>query len=170
MDSTQTKSSPLVPILSIGLILVAVIAGYFGYRSSQSQDALAAETNQFTQAQATIASLTAENTEEKESNAALTSQVEESQKQIAELQPLAEKARTLPIRLTINKHAANAGYNVFAFNLARSSLRFVFTINGGRKINAVIDGGKFFVIRALASGDTLSVDSNGYDTKTVTIQ
>jgi cell division protein FtsB len=170
MDSPQPKSNPLVPVLSIGLILVACIAGYFGYKYSQSQDALASETAQFTQAQATITSLTAENAEAKDNVAALTSQVEESQKQIAELQPLAEKARTLPIRLTINQHAANAGYNVFAFNLSRSSLRFVFTINGGRKINAVIDGGKFFVIRALASGDTLAVDSKGYDTKTVTIQ
>jgi len=170
MDSPQTKSSPLVPILSVCLILISCIAGYLGYKYSQSQDSLATVAGQLTQTQAQITSLTADNTEAKENAAALTSQLEDSQKQIAELQPLAEKARTLPIRLTINQHAANAGYNVLAFNLSRSSLRFVFTVNGARKINAVIDGGHFYILRGLASGDTLAVDSRGYDTKTVTIQ
>ena len=140
--AAPAKSKALVGVLSVILIVVAVIAGVFTYKYFQVA----------------------------EDNAALTTQLEDSQKQISELQPLAEKARTLPVRLTINRHALNAGYNVLAFNLSRSSLRFQFTVNGTRHIAAVIDGGRFFIVKGLASGDTLAVDSEGYDTKTVSIQ
>ena len=143
MDSaTPNRASALVPVLSLCLILVAAIAGYFGFKYSQSQETVAG----------------------------LTSQLEDSQKEISELQPLADKARTLPVRLSINRHALNAGYNVLAFNLSRQSLRFEFTVNGSKHFNTVIDGGRFFIVKALASGDMLTVASDGYDPKTVTIQ
>jgi Tfp pilus assembly protein PilN len=90
--AAPAKSKALVGVLSVILIVVAVIAGVFTYKYFQAT----------------------------EENATLTAQLEDSQKQISELQPLAEKARTLPVRLTINRHALNAGYNVVAFVAAFS--------------------------------------------------
>lgn len=142
MDSPETKKShPLVASLSVFLIIVAAIAAWYAYKWNQSQEVVAS----------------------------LTSQLESSEKQIAELQPLAEKARQLPIVVRIDRHAINAGYNLFTFNRSRDSLRFHFTVNGGRQFNAVIDGGKFWVLKGLANGDTVQIDSDGYDAKTVSI-
>jgi hypothetical protein len=94
------------------------------------------------------------------------------QKQIAELQPLANKARQLPIVLRIDRHAINAGYNLFIFNRSRDSLHFkcsLQVLGRNRQRIYTIDGGKFAIFPGLATGDTVQIESDGYDPKTVTI-
>lgn len=142
VPAAPASSKALVCALSVALIIVAVIAGVFTYKYFQAA----------------------------EENATLTAQLEDAQKQINELQPLADKARTMPLAIRIDRHALNVGYNLFAFNRARESLRFQFTVNGSKKFGRVIDGGRFWVLKGLASGDVVKIDSEGYDSKSVTIQ
>jgi hypothetical protein len=147
-DSAQPKSSnALVVALSVCLIIVALAAGYFVYRTNS---ALAASNEQV---------------------ASLTGQLEDAQKEITNLQPLADKAKAMPVTFRIDRHALTAGYTLYTFNRARESLRFKVVINGGKTFpNVVIDGGRFWQLRGLASGDTIVVSSEGYDDKTVNIQ
>jgi hypothetical protein len=146
-DTAQPKTHKTLAIVSsICLIIVAVVAGYC-INKTNSQ-------------------LTASN----EQVASLTGQLEDAQKEIADLQPLANKARTLPVAFRIDHHALSAGYTLYTFNRARESLRFHVTVNGGRNFNPVIDGGKLWMLRGLATGDKVEVSSEGYDARTVTIQ
>ncbi len=70
--------------------------------------------------------------------ASLTSQLEDSQKEIAEL-----RGRTMPITLRIDRDAINAGYNLYVYNQARTSLRFHYMVRGnevrGSKITRAVD-------------------------------
>jgi len=146
-DSAQPKTHKTLAIVSsICLVIVAVIAGYW-INKANSQLAAA-----------------------NEQTASLTSQLEDAQKEIAELQPLANKARTLPVTFRIDHHALSAGYTLYTFNRSRESLRFHIAVNGGRTFNPVIDGGKLWMLRGLASGDKVEVSSDGYDPRTITIQ
>jgi hypothetical protein len=146
-DAPQpTSGKVLMPVLSVLLILVAAIAGWSLYSGQQKQAAL------------------------DEQVSTLTSQLEDSEKQIAQLQPLAQKARELPVVLRINRHALTPGYTLITINQSRSSLRFTFTVNGGRTFNRVIDAGRLWLLNGLASGDRLTIESDGFDPKEVTIQ
>jgi hypothetical protein len=154
-DSPDAKSNKaLVGSLSVALIFIACLAAYFVYRGNQFEEQATALNGQV---------------------ASLTSQLEDAQKEIIALQPLAEKARTMPVVFRIDRHALNAGYNLYVINRARISLRFTYTVNGrevrgGRAASPVIDGGRFTIIPGLASGDVVKIASDGYDDKTVTIQ
>jgi hypothetical protein len=145
-NPAPTSGKTLVVVLSLCLIVVAGLAGYILINSQKN----------VTELQGQVSSLT--------------TQLEDSEKQIAELQPLAQKARTLPITFRIDRHALGAGYTLFTFNRARESLRFTFTVNGNRKFNTVIDGGRLWMLKGLATGDSVEVVSDGYDPKTVAIQ
>jgi hypothetical protein len=146
--SAQPKSSnAIVVALSVVLLIVLIGGGYLINKTN----------NDLTASNAQVASLTG--------------QLEDAQKEITSLQPLAEKARTMPITFRIDRHALTDGYTLFTFNRARDSLRFKVVINGGKTFpNVVIDGGKFWQLRGLASGDTVVVSSAGFDDKTVNIQ
>jgi hypothetical protein len=146
-DIPQPKSGKvLVAILSVLLIVVAGIAGWSLVSGQQKQAAL------------------------DEQVATLTSQLEDSEKQIAQLQPLAQKARELPVVVRINRHALTPGYTLITINQSRSSLRFKFVVNGGRTFGRVIDAGKLWLLNGLASGDKVSIESEGYDAKEIAIE
>jgi hypothetical protein len=144
----QSKfSNAIVVALSVVLVLGAIGAAYLINKSSSEAKA----------AQDQVASLTG--------------QLEDAQREISELKPLANKARTLPVTFRIDRHALSAGYTLYTFNRSRESLRFHVSIEGGKSFpNVVIDGGKFWQLRGLASGDKVTVSSTGYDDKTVNIQ
>jgi hypothetical protein len=141
MTDQLPSSKTLVRSLTVILIVAAVVAGYFAVKYNQANEQIAS----------------------------LTSQLGDAQKQIAELQPLADKALTLPISLRIDRHALTAGYDLFIINRAGESLRFHFAV-GNRQLETVIDGGKWWTLQGLASGDVVQIDSKGYNSKTVTIQ
>jgi uncharacterized membrane protein len=135
----------LVAVLAVLIILVGALAGYFIYKSNQADEQISA----------------------------LTTQLEDAEKQIAQLQPLAEKARVLPVITHLNKHALAAGYDLLTSNRSRESLRFRFTVEAmgrQRSYAAVIDGGRFFILHGLASGDKITIESEGYDPVTVDVQ
>ena len=145
LPATSKTPVAAVPILTSFLLAAICVAGYFGYTShSQSEEIVA-----------------------------LQGQVEDAEKQIANLQPLAQKARQLPIATRINRHAANAGNNLVIFNRARDSLRLNIAINAGGRVKNVIpvvDGGRMYLIRSLAPGDSVAISADGYDTTTVPIE
>ena len=93
--------------------------------------------------------------------------------ELAQLKPLAAKARQLPIATSINKHAINAGYNLMISNESRTPLRLaiVVTANGHAKNSSVVvDGGKSHMITGLAPHDTVTIGSEGYDPVTIDIK
>ena len=141
-------------------MIAAACAVYFAVKTSKANSENAALTTRLEQ---TVS-------QDKEQMDSLTAQLEAAEKRIAELQPLADKARTLPLTWRIDRHALHAGYDLFVFSRARESLRFHFTINGTRKVDALIDGGKLWILHGLASGDSVEISSDGYDSKTVPIQ
>jgi hypothetical protein len=166
--SDSKSSRPLLAVVAVLLIIMAAVAGLYNYKYDQATTQIAAISTERDAA-------TVENAQDKEQIATLTGQLEDAQKEISELQPLANKARTMPIALRIDRHALNAGYNLFVYNRARISLRFHYTINGnevhaGKGARPVIDGGRFAIIPGLASGDVVKIDSEGYDDRTITIQ
>lgn len=150
-DSTHPNSHKTTAIVSsVCSIIVVVVCGVCGYFINKTSSALATSNEQV---------------------ASLTGQLEDAQKEIADLQPLANKARAMPVTFRIDRHAVSAGYTLFTFNRSRDSLRFKVVINDGRTFpNVVIDGGKFWQLRGLASSDKVVVSSEGYDDKTVNIQ
>jgi hypothetical protein len=141
MTDQPLSSKTLARSLTVILIVAVAVAGYFVVKYNQANERISS----------------------------LTSQLEDSQKQIAELQPLADKALSLPIALHIDRHALTPGYDLIARNLTGESLRFHFTA-GNRHFDQVIDGGKLWILHGLASGDVVQIDSEGYNPKTVTIQ
>jgi len=109
----------------------------------------------------------------KEESMALQSQLADAEKQVSELQPLAHKARKLPVSTRLVKHAFNAGYNLSVFNQSRAPIRLSITVTVmGRATThtPVIDGGRVWFLNGLAPSDTVTLASEGYDTETITIQ
>ncbi len=109
----------------------------------------------------------------KDESSALRAQLEDAERQISELQPLAQKARKLPISTRVDRHAINAGYNLMIFNQSRAPLRLSVTVTAvgrSRTFTPVIDGGKLWFVRGLAPNDTVSIASDGYDTEMLTIE
>jgi hypothetical protein len=145
----RSSSKALVASLVVSQIVVAGVAAYSILKGTKPD--------------AKIASLNGQ-------VASLTSQLEDSQKEISEL-----RARTMPITLSIDRDAINAGYNLNVFNQAMTSLRLHFMVSGnevrGSKITrAVIDGGRFIIIPGLAKGDVVKINCEGYDDRSVTIK
>lgn len=145
----RSSSKALVASLIVSQISVAGIAAYSFFKGNRSDTKIASLNGQV---------------------ASLTSQLEDSQKEISEL-----RARTMPITLSIDRDAINAGYNLNVYNEARTSLRFHFMVSGnevrGSKITrAVIDGGRFIIIPGLARGDVVKINCDGYDDRSVTIK
>jgi hypothetical protein len=147
MNEPAPAKTPVVAIAVLTSLLAAAVcvAGYLAYTSHGQSEEISA----------------------------LQSQVEDSEKQIAQLQPLAEKARQLPIVTRINRHAANSGYNMIIINRSRDSLRLNIAVTAGGKVKnfiPVVDGNHFFMVRSLAPGDSVAIGADGYDTTTVPIE
>jgi len=150
----RSSSKALVAGLSMSLIVVAGVAAYSIFNR--------------TRADAKIASLN-------EQVASLTSQLEDSQKENAELKAMGIKVRTMPVTLKIDRDGINAGYNLYVYNQAKTSLRFHYMVRGnevrGSKITrTVIDGGRFIIIPGLALGDVVNINCEDYDDRSVTIK
>lgn len=91
--------------------------------------------------------------------------------EIAQLQPLAAKARTLPVTTRLVK-GRGAGYTLFLMNEAREALRFSIKITSLGKTHTatqVVDGGHGWPLPGLASSDTVEIESEGYDPTLVKI-
>ena len=105
--------------------------------------------------------------------AAAQAKIKTLEAELAQLRPLAAKARQLPISTTINRHAINAGYNLLITNESRAPLRLaiIVTANGRAKnFSLVVDGGKFAPVPGLAPHDTVTIGSEGYDSQTIEIK
>ena len=99
--------------------------------------------------------------------------LEQAEAEVAELKPLAAKARTLPITCVQVKPVLSSGYALNIRNQARTPLRLdvTWTANGRPNTqNFVVDGGQFHTITGLVPGDTLTIASEDFDPKTVTIK
>jgi hypothetical protein len=145
----RSSSKALIAILSVSQIIVVGVAAYFIFNGTKPD--------------AKIASLNVQ-------VASLTLQLEDSQKEIAEL-----RGRAMPITLRIDRDAISAGYNLYVYNQARTSLKFHYMVRGnegrGSKITrTVIDGGRFIIIPGLASGDVVNINCEDYDDRSVTIK
>lgn len=129
-----------------------------------------------------VGSLKSQVTDLQTSSDALKAQVEvlqeantEKDAKIAQLQPLAEKARHLPVRWRITPPGilGPPGNVLFIFNLERTPLRLQITLNAlGRthSQNHVINGGGFFRITQLAMGDHVTLSADGYDPTEITVR
>jgi hypothetical protein len=105
--------------------------------------------------------------------AAAQEKIKSLEQEISQLKPLADKARQLPITTSLDRHAANAGYNLLIQNQAKTPLRLAITVtaNGRSKnLSPVVDGDHRFTVTGLAPGDTVSIVSDGYDPMNLTIK
>ena len=145
----RSSSKALIVILCVSQIIVVAVAAFAIFNRTKPDTKIASLNGQV---------------------ASLTSQLEDSRKEIAEL-----RGRTMPITLKIDRDAINAGYNLYVYNQAGTSLRFHYMVRGnegsGSKITrAVIDGGKFIILPGLAWGDVVNINCEGYDDRSVTIK
>jgi uncharacterized membrane protein YhiD involved in acid resistance len=93
----------------------------------------------------------------------LQSQLAEDESQIAQLQPLADKARQMPIRTKFQK-SLGPGYMLQIFNISRTSLRVEVVVTAlNKSLAQVIDGGRLWIVRGFASGDQIEIKSDNYD-------
>jgi hypothetical protein len=79
----------------------------------------------------------------------------------------------LPIHAIIDKHAITPGFTIAITNQGSTPMRWTVTVNrGGRitKFAPVVDNGHFFEQRGLVEGDSVTVESTGYETQTFPIK
>jgi hypothetical protein len=124
-------------------------------------------------AQAKIAVLQQENATLQQENEATKSFLEQAEAEVAELKPLAAKARTLPIRWGVTKGILASGYVLIIHNETITPIRLdvTWTANGRTKPlpSFVLDGVQYHRLPGLAPGDTLTIESEGFDPMTLTI-
>lgn len=103
----------------------------------------------------------------------LKAQLTKAQGDLTKLQPLAAKARVLPLETSFEKgfwdrgftlHVKNPNPDPLSVNIKISGLGTAFTRS------ATIEGGGLLNVENLAAGLKVTIESAGYDTSTVTVQ
>jgi len=109
----------------------------------------------------------------------LQARLQKSEGEIARLQPLVQRARHLPVTMSVEKAhggpfslASAGGLTLHVSNLYLEPLSVVVAItdpDGTRSQSAAIAGGATLKLEKLADGDTVVVSSEGYDPVTLTV-
>jgi outer membrane murein-binding lipoprotein Lpp len=100
------------------------------------------------------------------------SALEEAESEISKLQPLADKARQLPVRTRLNHIGVGSAYTLVFRNESRVAMRFFVVITSAshaKTYNSVIEAGKIWVLPRLAAGDVVEIASEGFDTYKVSV-
>jgi predicted nucleic acid-binding Zn-ribbon protein len=111
--------------------------------------------------------------EAKRQSGELKSQLARAQDELAKLQPLAVKARALPVETTLEKDFWARGFTMHVRNLNTDPLKVKITIGGSAKASvqsATIEGGGLLNVENLPAGAKLVIESAGYNTLSVTAQ
>jgi len=107
-------------------------------------------------------------------NEDLSAKLAKAEAGIAKLQPLAVKARVLPVSATIEKVSFwSAGFTMHVRNLNSSPLNVNITIGASGKtpsMSATIEGGGTLNIGNLAAGADVVIASEGYDPAKLTVR
>jgi hypothetical protein len=104
--------------------------------------------------------------------AQMKAQHEQDQLKIAELQPLADKARQMPITAKFQK--MKDGTSAFALaNTSRKTLNLQVTVTRTGKaqtFSPVIEPGKMWLLNGLLLGEEVDVACEGYESQQLTVQ
>jgi hypothetical protein len=100
------------------------------------------------------------------------SSLEQAEGEISSLQPLAAKARQLPVRTRIHHVGQGSAYNLVIRNESRTAMRLFVVVTAdshAKTYNSVVEAGKIWVFPRLAVGDVIEIASEGYDTTKITV-
>ena len=121
-------------------------------------------------ARADLEAAKAQNRQLSEELATTKTMLEQSEAEVAELNPLAAKARQIPIRCRFAR-PEGAGLRLMVRNLSRTPLKLDIGVNAADKPQAfspTIEPGRFYLLPAdLPPGVSIDVVCSGYDTMTL---
>ncbi len=103
----------------------------------------------------------------------LKSQLAKAQGDLAKLQPLAVKARAMPVVTTLEKNYWERAFTLHVKNMNPDPLQVSITVFGPGKPSAksvTVEGGGLLNVENLAAGAKVVIESAGYDTLSVTAQ
>ncbi|HKM55946.1 MAG TPA: hypothetical protein VJY33_21245, partial [Isosphaeraceae bacterium] len=92
---------------------------------------------------------------------------------LASLQPLAQKARALPLATSFEKNYWERAFTLHVKNLDSEPLKVNITIAGPGKASTksvTMEGGGLLNVENLAAGAKVVIEGAGYDTLSVTAQ
>lgn len=98
--------------------------------------------------------------------------LEQAEGEISTLQPLAAKARQLPVRTRLIHVGQGSAYNLVIRNESRVAMRLFVVVNGdnhSKTYNSVVEGGRIWVFPRLVAGDSVEIASEGFDTTKVSV-
>jgi|GEM_PF-2559041 len=104
---------------------------------------------------------------------ALRTQLAKAQGDLASLQPLAQKARALPLATSFEKNYWERAFTLHVKNLDSEPLKVNITIAGPGKASTksvTMEGGGLLNVENLAAGAKVVIEGAGYDTLSVTAQ
>jgi DNA repair exonuclease SbcCD ATPase subunit len=164
------------PLIFLSVVCVASVGAAFHYYSTANE--LNTQVLGFQHSsddlKGQVQTLQASDSDQKSQIETLQGELAERNTLIAQLQPLAQKARHLPVKCRVVSGAAfgPGGYVLQIFNQDREPLRVEVTLKALDKTssqNRVIKGGSFWSITQLAKGDHVTLNADGYDPREINI-
>jgi hypothetical protein len=79
----------------------------------------------------------------------------------------------LPIHATIDRHSITPGFMISIRNQGNTPMRWHVSVDRGGHVThfaTVVDGGQAFDQRGMVDGDTVTIESDGYETQVFTVR